>query len=94
MAHTDLKLTLGKGAELKSASQSGVKEALESIAEVLNTIALCLLNSETAFDYGGASHGALSLLYVLDDGLQFDAGRRDRLKAGTVLPSDYGNRDL
>jgi hypothetical protein len=95
IAHTDLLLALRSGAEpLQSASRTGVKDALATISELLNMISTRLLDTELRFDMGGATHGAASLLYVLDDGLILEATRKQQLKAGIVDPSAYAMRDL
>ena len=46
------------------------------------------------FEGVGARHGAEALLYVLDDGVNADEERRDRLKKGELRPGDYARRDL
>lgn len=95
IAHKDLKLALKEGAEpLKAASRAAVKSALAAIAEVLNTISRAFMDSTTIYEGLGARNGAVSLLYVLDDGLKVEQDRRDRLKKGEIRVDDYARRDL
>ena len=95
IAHKDLKLALVSGAEpLQSASRALVAEAMESIANVLNTISLRMMDSTTSFEGIGSSSGALALLYVIDDGLKAKRERKERRRAGTDRAEDYQHRDL
>lgn len=95
IAHKDLGLALKSGAEpLKDASRAKVKEALDSIAEVLNAISAHHMDSTTAFGGVGNWNGAVSLLYVIDDGLRVARERQERLKAGEYSVDDYRARDL
>lgn len=95
IAHKDLKLALRDGAEpLKPASRASVKASLETLSEVLNTISRSFMHSTTVYDGLGAHHGAVSLLYVLDDGVRMEQERRDRLKKGEPRADDYARRDL
>src|SRR4249920_2361782 len=64
IAHKDLKLALQKGAEpLKPASRAKVKEALDSLSDVLNAVSLHYDRSTTSFEGVGSGRGALSLLF-------------------------------
>lgn len=95
IAHKDLQLALRTGAEpLKPASRAKVKEVLGSISDVLNALSTHYMDSTTMFEGIGDSGGALSLLYVLDDGLRTENERRERLKAGEYRAADYQARDL
>lgn len=95
IAHRDLKLALAEGAEpLKPASRVAVEDALADLSEVLNTISRTLMDSTTIYNGLGARHGAVSLLYVLDDGLRVEQDRRDRLKKGEHRGDDYARRDV
>jgi hypothetical protein len=83
IAHRDLALALKEGAiPLEPASRQDVKRALESIANVLNAVTAHYGDSTTAFDVKHGSGGAVSLLYVLNDGLKADAARRERIRRG------------
>ncbi|MGD0400848.1 MAG: hypothetical protein ABSC04_18280 [Syntrophobacteraceae bacterium] len=95
IAHRDLNLALSNGAEpLKPASREKVKIALRRIVEVLNGINLHYIESTIFFDAPDFPGGAMSLLYVLDDGLKMGAEQQDRLKRGEVRGNDFPARDL
>jgi plasmid stabilization system protein ParE len=95
IAHKDMGLALKSGAEpLKPASRAKVKEALGAIAEVLNAVSGHYMKSTTAFEGVGNWNGAVSLLYVIDDGLRAARERQERLRAGEYLVDDYRARDL
>jgi len=95
IAHRDLKLALEQAtAPLADASRAQVKNALKAIAAVLNAVARHYLDSETAFDFGRPIAGAVSLLYVLDDGLQAQGAREKRIEEGRYLPDDFARRAL
>jgi hypothetical protein len=95
IAHRDLKLAMGEGAKpLEPASRAMVKDALKGIAAVLNAISEYYLDSTIMFDVIKGSFGAVSLLYVLDDGLQAESERRNRIKSGEYRQDDLKARDL
>jgi hypothetical protein len=95
IAHRDLRLAEGEGAEpLKPASRALIVDALKSIADLLNALAQRYLDSTTAFEGVGSLSGALSLLYVIDDGLRMKRDRDERMRAGDYRPEDYELRDL
>jgi hypothetical protein len=83
IAHRDLKLALDDAtAPLADASRAQVSDALKTISDVLNTLAVHYLKSETRFDLAARHTGALGLLYLLDDGLRVREQRAKRLEAG------------
>lgn len=95
IAHKDLGLALKTGAEpLKDASRAKVKEALSAISDVLNAISGHYMDSTTGFAGIGGSGRAVSLLYVLDDGIRTDEARNERRRAGNYRDEDYQARDL
>lgn len=95
IAHRDLGLAMKTGAEpLKPASRAKVKAALCSISDVLNAVSSHYMESTTMFEGVGSSGGAVSLLYVIDDGLRADEERNERRKAGKYRAEDYQARDL
>ncbi len=96
IAHNDLNLILKEGAKpLKSASRAKTKEVLKSISLVLNTVSQHYLESETMFDMESEpSGGAVSLLYVIDDGLKAAAERKERRQSGNYTKDDFKRRDL
>jgi hypothetical protein len=95
IAHRDLKLALQQPTTpLAEGSRAQVKAALKAISDVLNALEGHYFQSETRFDIGGPLGGAISLLYVLDDGLRAEEARQERLEAGKPLEDDFVARDL
>jgi len=95
IAHCDLKLAMGEQSEpLKPASRAVVKDALKSIAKVLNTISEYYVKSTIVFDSINEPGGAEGMLYVLDDGIKADIERRKRVESGKYLPEDLVHRAL
>lgn len=95
IAHRDLNLTLAQGAEpLKLASRRNITDALVSIANVLNAMTQHYTDSTTMFDTGTISGGAISLLYVIDGGLNAEKRRREKIRRGEYDTSDLRPRDL
>lgn len=95
IAHKDLQLAMRTGAEpLMPASRAKVKEVMGSISDILNALSTHYMDSTTMFESIGDSGGALSLLYVLGDGLRAEKERQERLKAGDYREADSQARDL
>lgn len=99
IAHRDLDLALGLGAEpLTPASRLMMNNALESLSAVLNLLSLKYFDSTTFFDLdlrtGGGSGGAMSLLYYIDMGTHAEHARHERLKNGVYNPDDYHPQHL
>jgi hypothetical protein len=95
IAHIDLHLAMKEGVEaLLPASRSKVKDCLSAIAEVLNAVNSHYFNSTIMFDWADNHRGAVELLYLIDDGIQMAKERRERIKAGTYMPSDLKVRDI
>lgn len=95
IAHRDLRLVLDEAAlPLKSASRAKVKEAIKALDAVLNAISNHYLDSTTFFAPDGAQGGAVSLLYLLDDGIKANHARRARMRNGTSRPEDFDKPDL
>lgn len=95
IAHSDLSLALDEHpAPLAAASREKVNAALTAIVEVLNAVTQHYMDTTSYFDVPGHVGDAVSLLYVIDDGLRVEAERQDRLKRGDVRPDDYRNRNL
>lgn len=69
IAHSDLLLALEQPTTpLADASRLKVKTALLSLTAVLNAMAGHYMDSESRFDLGGRINGAVTLLYVLNEG--------------------------
>lgn len=95
IAHKDLNLALKEGVEpLKPASREKVSAVLGAIAKVMNTVSTYYMDTTIIFEGIPSPHGAVALLYVIDDGLQIEKERKERLKTGQYRPSDHKPRDL
>ena len=90
IAHRDLALALKQGAQpLEAASRKQVKDAVADVCAVIKRVNLIYFNSELALDLVPSEpNGAVSLLYVIRDGVDADAARRDRLRSGKPHPED------
>jgi hypothetical protein len=88
-SHHDLDLAINEKAKpLEQASREQITAALTSIADVLNAIERHYFNGGTIFDAVNMPNGAVTLLYLLGDGLKEKAARAERIKAGNVGPED------
>ena len=95
IAHRDLKLVLEQPTTpLAAGSRAQVNEALKAIANVMNALDGHYFKSETRYDLVGPLGGAVSLLYVLDEGLRAQEAKQKRLEEGKPLPDDFQARDL
>jgi len=95
IAHRDLGLALNASAKpLADASVKHVDASLNAIVAVMNAGDGHYCDSETRYDLGRPHRGAISLLYVLDDGIKAREAREDKLKSGNLDPRDYPAKDL
>jgi hypothetical protein len=96
LAHQDLKLALGEGTvdPLPTAQREQVDAALEAIVNVMNEVDIYFTGSETHYGLLTPHHGAVALLYVIDDGLKREDEREERRRKGDWSPDDFGGRDL
>ena len=95
IAHRDLDLALETSAQpLKPASRKDVKDALTSIVNVLNQVTGHYMDSEAIYSKTSSPYGALSLIYILDDGIKAEEERQERIKRGKHEPEDIQARDL
>lgn len=95
IAHKDLALALNRAAiPLKPASRAKVTVAMQALDAVLNGVAHHYLDSETVFDQQGTAQRAMSLLYVLDDGIKAEKARKVRQKTGETIPGDWARPTL
>ncbi len=95
LAHRDLDLALGKNVEpLAPASRAAVKAALAALEELLNAVSLHYLDSTTLFTLDPGGEDAVSLLYLLRDGLQYRDDRLARIKRGEHKPDDFKHETL
>lgn len=96
IAHGDyeLALDLPRAKPLTPTSRQMVREALESLCGVINAVGLHYLDSTNLFDAGPTHNGALSLLYVIDAGLEARRERSARIRSGQIDLSELRPRDL
>jgi hypothetical protein len=96
IAHRDLRLILDASASpLELASRQHVRDALSAIAAVLNEVESAYMDAGTFFEgIPGEPGGALSLLYIIDDGVKVEVERKDRLTQGKWSKQDFALRDL
>lgn len=96
IAHRDLALAIDaeKAVPLKPATRKKMRQALAAIAEVLNIVSHHYLGSTNFFEPCPHSSGALSLLSLLDDGLNERAHCEERIRRGEYRKSDIGPREI
>ena len=88
-SHHDLDLAINEKAKpLEQANREQITVALKAIADVLNAIELHYFKGGTSFDAAVMSNGAVTLLYLLGDGLKEKAARAERIKVGNVSSGD------
>lgn len=85
----DLDLAINEKAKsLEPGSKEQITAALKAIADVLNAIELHYFKGGTSFDAAHMPNGAVTLLYLLGDGLKEKAERAERIMNMKSLPSD------
>ena len=100
IAHRDLALALEDGSadSLTPASRNDVVTALNRLTAVMNCVQRHYLDSETAFDVAARHNGALTLLYLLGDGLRAKSEREARLQkaieTGSEILTEMSPNDL
>lgn len=88
-SHHDLDLAINEKAKsLEPGSKERITAALKAVADVLNAMELHYFKSGTSFDAAHMPNGAVTLLYLLGDGLKEKAERAERIKNMKSLPSD------
>ena len=95
IAHTDYRLATGRPIPpLPAASRAATREAIETVAGVLNAICQHYCESDLYFRYD-ENCGALDLVYVLHDGLRMADERNARIVAGNEYrPEDFATPNL
>jgi AbiU2 len=90
IAHRDLALTLNKGAKpLAPASRKHVQDALQAVWRVIERVYAFYFKSELPSRMTEPIAGdAVSLLYVVRDGLEAEEKRRERLRRREITPED------
>jgi hypothetical protein len=95
IAHRDLAVALYTNAQpIAPASRAMVREAIDRLADVLNAVSLKYMDSESAFDGTWYPGGAVSLLHIVNDGLETRHQRNDRIKRGEASVEDFQRKDL
>ena len=95
LAHRDLALALDSGAEpLAPASRKAIRNALDSVGEVLDTVSVHFLKTSIKFDMESNIGGAEVLLRVLDDGIRAAVERRRRVQSRNYTPDDFNRREI
>ena len=96
IAHGDYELALDLPAAipLAPASRQMVREALESLCDVINAVGLHYLDSTSFFDSRSSHQGAVSLLHVIAAGLEAERERSARIQSGQIDLSELRPRDL
>jgi hypothetical protein len=96
IAHGDyeLELDLPGANPLTPTSRQMVREALESLCDVINAVGLHYLDTTNCFDSGSSHSGALSLLHVIDAGLEAQRQRAALIQSGQMDLGAFRPRDL
>ena len=81
IAHTDLSLALqdGTSTPLEEASRTHVNTALGSISNVMNAVEHHYLDSGTIYTAAARHNSAVTLMYLIGDGLKAKAEREQRV---------------
>jgi hypothetical protein len=92
-AHHDLDLAISEQAKpLEPASRAQIDAALKAIADFLNAVEQHYFRGGTSFDAVEMPKGAVTLLYLLGDGLKAKSERVEHIKNGKALPTDKRER--
>jgi hypothetical protein len=91
IAHRDLAHSLDKApSPLPPASLTDVADVLHELANILNDIEGHYCNATTLYERSPITHGVLSLLYTLRDGLRREELRQKHIEAtGEYRPEDW-----
>jgi hypothetical protein len=95
IAHKDLLLATDKNATpLQIANRKKLNIAFSIFQEIINLIEEYYFKSTTIFDMINIHTGSVSLLYVLDEGIESRKHRMERIKSGDFDDSDIRRRSL
>ena len=94
IAHRNVALALGEAEPLGPVTLKHIRDALASIAEVLNEVHRHYMDGEIGFELLGQGGGAEDLLRVLDEGVRAVKDRQERMHGGDILPEDLVRREL
>jgi hypothetical protein len=93
LAHKDLELSLKKDVKpLAEASRIAINKSLESIYAVINLVSTHYLDTE--YDFSSDDGDAVSVLYLIRDGIEFEKDRITRLKTGKFKQSDQKHETI
>jgi hypothetical protein len=85
LAHRDLELALGQPVQpLAPASRADIKSAMSALTALLDAVSQYYLGSTNMFDFGPDRADALALLYIIRDGLEFEAQRKKLINRGDL----------
>ena len=94
LAHTDLKLAIQHGAEpLTPASRKSAADAINAVSRVIQRLSEHYFKSDLVFDVITPADDAVSLLYVIRDGLKAEEERRARFKEGKFSVEDISGQE-
>jgi AbiU2 len=89
IAHLDRKLALEENVEpLAPASRDHVAKSLKAVADAMNEIEGRFCACTTFYNGFSPTHGAVRLLYLIDDGLKAELEREARWSRGEWTPED------
>lgn len=92
IAHADFDLVLDESAKpLAMASRLQVREALEAIENVLNTVSLSFQDSSTCFSKMAILNSGEDLIYLLDFAMHKKEERERRLMSGQYTKEDLAD---
>lgn len=96
IAHLNLALAIEdpSARPLLPASRKQVNEVLDGIVALLNAVSSHYKDSASFFRLDTSAGGAVSLLYIIDDGLKAQEARRQRLHQGRYTNDDIGHKDI
>lgn len=89
IAHRDLRLALRQSTvPLAPASRKSVREAVASLAAVMNAVDLYYRKTTVEYSFVARTGDAEAILHVIRDGVEVNELRRGRLLSGRPLPED------
>jgi hypothetical protein len=95
ISHTDYFLTTDENAKpLEVASKEKMNLVFTLFQELINIFQNHYFNVTTAFDMVENRKGAISLLYVLDEGIESRKIREDRIRSGIYSESDLRRKSI
>lgn len=94
LAHSDLALAMEEGARpLEGVSRERINKTIGSLHQLLHRLSVQYSRQELSMEVITPADDALSLLYVLRDGLAFHRMRMDLLRGGEVSLEEMRNQE-